>query len=124
MTRLFLLLNALLFLGFGIYIFLSAPSVFENMGFGKLGSNALYEVRSNYGGVSLGIGVLCAVAGFKSQFERPALFALMAYTGGYAIGRILALPYEGTPSSSLIAYGFFEAITATISFLLLMRKKP
>ncbi|WP_026940881.1 DUF4345 domain-containing protein [Hellea balneolensis] len=122
MTRLFLLLNAILFIGFGIYVFLSAPGIFENMGFGELGTNALYEVRSNYGGVSLGIGLLCASGALKTQFERPALFTLMAYTGGYAMGRIIALPYEGTPSSTLIAYAFFEAITAIIAFLLLKRK--
>jgi len=119
MTRLFLSVNAILFIGFGAYVFFTAPEIFQNMGFGDLGSNALYEVRSNYGGVSLGIGLLCAFAAFRSKLERPALFVLMTYTGGYALGRILALPYEGTPSATLIGYGVFEAVNAVLAALLL-----
>ena len=122
MIRIFLILNAVLFIGFGAYVFSNTAQIFRDFGFGELGLGALYEVRSNYGGVSLGIGFLSAFAAFKSKFERPALFVLMTYTGGYALGRILELPYEGTPSTTLLAYGVYEAVTASIAFLLLRRR--
>ena len=123
MTRLFIAINAILFLGFGIHIVTHAAIVFQNMGFGDLGSNALYEVRSNYGGVSLGIGLFCAYAVFKSKLQRPALFVLMIYMGGYALGRILALPFEGVPSGTMMAYGVLEAVVAVLAFALLRSGK-
>lgn len=121
MARLFLALYALLFIAFGIYVFLQAPALAENVGYGTPNSNGFYEMRSNYGGVSLGIGLMCLAGAVAPKFQRPALYTILAYTGGYALGRIIALPIDGVPSTSLIAYGIFEAVSALLAFGLLSR---
>ncbi|MEL6360257.1 MAG: DUF4345 family protein [Pseudomonadota bacterium] len=121
MVRLFLAVNTILFLGFGVHVFLHTPTIAENLGIGGVNTDGLYELRSNYGGVSLGAGLLCLLGAIRAQLQRPALFFLLTYTGGYALGRLLALPYDGLPSAALIAYGVFEAVTATIAFFLLRR---
>jgi len=124
MTRIFLAVYTLLFLGFGIYAVLSPDRLSELLGMAELSQNAAYELRSNYGGVSLGIGLMCLAGALRANLERPALFVLLAYTGGYALGRIAALPFDGLPpSTSLMAYGVFEAVTALLSALLLSRRQ-
>ena len=121
MVRVYLGIYTLLFLGFGVFVFFQAPELAANVGFGTPDSNGLYEVRSNYGGVSLGIGLMCFAGALRPTLQRPALFVLLAYTGGYALGRIIALPIDGVPSASLIAYGVFEAVTAILSAVLLRK---
>jgi len=121
MTKLFLAFYTLLFLAFGIYVFLQAPALAENVGYGVPDSNGLYEMRSNYGGVSLGIGLMCLAGALRVELQRPALFVILVYSGGYAIGRLIALPIDGVPSSSLIAYGVFETVSAVLAFTLLRR---
>ena len=121
MTKVILAIYTLLYIGFGVYVFLHAPALAENVGYGIPNSNGLYEMRSNYGGVSIGIGLMCLAGTFYTRLQRPALFVLLAYMGGYALGRAVALPIDGIPSASLIAYGVFEAATAVLAFALLRR---
>ncbi|MEO1043686.1 MAG: DUF4345 domain-containing protein [Pseudomonadota bacterium] len=125
MARLFLLLNAVLFLGFGVYAFLNPAGLFlsEGLALSDISNSMMYELRSNYGGVNIGIGLMCAAAMLRSTLQRPALFMLLAFTGGYALGRILSLPIDGIPSLNLIGYAFYEIITATIASLLLRTGK-
>lgn len=108
-------------MAFGVYVFLQAPALAENVGYGTPNSNGLYEMRSNYGGVSIGIGLICLVSVFAARLQRPALFVLLTYSGGYAMGRMIALPIDGVPSTSLIAYGVFETFSAILAYVLLRR---
>lgn len=121
MARAFLFLNTLLFTGFGIFAFLNPAQMASMMGATDMSAAGFYELRSNYGGVSIGIGIACLFGGFRQGLARPALYLLLAYTGGYALGRILALPFDGIPPPNLIAYAIFEAVTASISGWLLLR---
>ena len=121
MVRIFLAAYALLFIVFGVFVFMKAPALAESVGYGTPNAYGLYEMRSNYGGVSIGIGLMCLAGVMRPVFQRPALFVLLAYTGGYALGRVIALPIDGVPSASLIAYGVFEAVSAVLSALLLRK---
>lgn len=120
-ARLFLGVYAVLFAGFGAFMFMNPHVLVENLGAAGMGSNGLYELRSNYGGVSVGIGLACLAGALKRTFERPALFVLLAYTGGYALGRVAALPFDGVPTANLIGYAVFEAVTAALAAALLAR---
>ena len=121
MTRLFLGLYALIFAGFGAFAFLNPEVLAENFGAADMSANGLYELRSNYGGVSFGAAALCLLGALRARLERPALWFIAAYTGGYALGRLLALPLDGMPSSSLIGYGVFELVSAVLAVALLRR---
>ena len=119
MARLFLALNTLFFLGFGVYALLNASQLAINLGTPDMSADGLYELRSNYGGVSLGAGLLCLLGALHNTFQRPALFFLLVYTGGYALGRVLALLFDGVPSLRLIGFGVFELVTAALAYFLL-----
>lgn len=123
MTRLFLSLNAILFLGFGVYTFTNPGAIVDMIAPGGVDADGVYELRSNYGGVSIGAGLLCLAGVIRAAVQRPALFFLFAYTGGYAFGRVIAFALSGgvVPSLPLIGYGVFEIVTATVAFVLLRR---
>ncbi|MEO1656383.1 MAG: DUF4345 domain-containing protein [Pseudomonadota bacterium] len=125
MAKLFVLLNAILFLGFGIITFFDPANLFVSQGIdpADINNSVMYELRSNYGGVNIGIGLGCAAAVLRPSLQRPALFLLLAFTGGYGLGRVLSLPFDGVPSLNLIGYACYEIVTATIAFLLLRSGK-
>lgn len=121
MIRAFLLINAILFAGFGIYVFASTPALVSMLGAPDMPDFGLYEIRSNYGGVNLGIGLFCLLGFLRPQFERYALYFVAVFTASYALGRLMALPYEGDPSANFIFFGCYEATVAVIAFLLIRR---
>lgn len=123
MTKLFLLFNVLAFGGFGLLMFLQPERIVELYGAGSVSSDGLYEIRGIYGGVSIGAALLMLAGAMKPDMQRPALYFLLAYTGGYAVARIAALPLDGVPSPQLIFYAGFEIVTALIA-LFLLRKTP
>ncbi|MEL6239220.1 MAG: DUF4345 family protein [Pseudomonadota bacterium] len=121
MVRLFLLIQAILFAGFGIYVFIDAPALAVTLGVPDMPGSGLYEIRSNYGGVNLGIGLFCLAAVIRPALERYALVFVAVFTGSYAMGRVLSLPYEGDPTANFIAFGCYEAAMAVFATLLLRR---
>ena len=122
MTRGFLALYALLFLAFGVFAFLNPERLIDSLGAASMSPSGTLELRSNYGGVSMGIGLMCLASVFRPSLERPALFVLLAYTGGYAVGKLAAIPLDGVPTSNFIGYLVFESVTALLAFWLLSRK--
>ena len=122
MIKAFLILNTLIFVIFGAYAFLNPDLLAASLGANEISSDGLYELRGIYGGVSVGAGLLCLLGVLRTDMERPALYFLLAYTGGYIIARILALPLDGVPSPRLIGFSAFEAVTAALSVFLLTRR--
>ncbi len=121
MVRLFLLVQAALFLAFGMHAFFNAPTIADNLGASGISPSGLHELRSNYGGISIAIAILCGWGGWRSGMARPALFFLIFYTGGYALGRVLALSFDGIPDLRFIIFGVYELVTAIIAIWLLIR---
>ena len=99
MTRLFLAANALLWLPYGLYCFLAPEFLAEAAGVSATGATGTVELRAMYGGLQAGIGALCAAGASRSQFERPALLALLAIACGLAITRTLGAAMESELST-------------------------
>ena len=124
MTRLFLLFNAIAFGGFGLLIFFNPQILIDLLGATTISSDGVYEIRGIYGGVSIGAALLYLAGFLKSDMQRPALYFILAYTGGYALARIAALPLDGIPSGQLIFFAGFEIVSALIALYLLRRNSP
>lgn len=120
-TKIFLILQGLGFILFGAYCFFNPQAMIDVLGAPSMSSEGVYEMRGIYGGVTFAMGVLILFGGLKQTMRRTALFALLAYTGGYAISRILALPLDGLPSGPLLMAAVYETITALICLMLLRR---
>ncbi|MCI5044257.1 MAG: DUF4345 domain-containing protein [Aquisalinus sp.] len=120
MLRLFLLLQTIIFAVFGTLMLLEPIELAARMGMEIGGRNGSFEMRGIYGGVSLGIAVLCLLGSLNvRQYARPALFMLITYMGGYIFARAAAIMLEGPPSAEFWVYIVFEAVTGLCALLLL-----
>lgn len=123
MIRIFLLANAIMFAGFGFYVFLNLVPFLETFGFLELSASGRFESRSNYGAINVGIGLFCFVARLRPALQRHALYFLFVFTGSYATGRAISLMIDGMPSLNLIGYWSYEAFTMILSGFLLCEKR-
>jgi len=94
----------------------------EMLGAESMSKMGIYEMRGIYGGISIGAAILFWAGFFKTDMQRPALYFLLAYMGGYIIARIGALPLDGMPYGKMPVFISFEAVSAIAAFLLLRRK--
>jgi len=121
LTQFFLLLLGLGFIAFGVHSFADPGNLVAAMGADKMTSDGLYELRSIYGGTSLGGGLLLLIASFRESLKRPALYFVIAYMGGYALARLAAVQIDGMPSQRLIIYWVIESVCAILAIILLRK---
>lgn len=81
----------------------------------------LGEVRANYGGMHLGIGLLLALGAARADWQRTGLAVLLVFMGGLAVGRTLSVFVDGTPPGFAFAFIAIEWIGAVLALLLLRR---
>ncbi len=121
LTRIFLLVQAVIFGLFGLYAFFNPNVIMDVLGAPSISRQGIYEIRSVYGGVSMAIGVLSFAGFLKASMVRPALYFILTYTGGYAFARFAALPLDGMPSAKMMVFIGFEVISAFIAIYLIRR---
>jgi len=118
-TQFFLLLMGLGFIAFGVHSLFDPSTWTKNMGVETINADGIFELRSIYGGTSIGAGILLLLASFKEKYTRPALFFIVAYMGGYALARLAAVGLDGLPSNKLLVFWGIEIVCALIAILLL-----
>ena len=118
LTRLFLLLSGLVFILIGVNTFRDPVAAMAGVELGVQSINALNEVRANYGGMQMGIGLLLVSAALMTWLTRPALLALSLVTGGLVVGRLMSIMIDGTPNSTVQALLGLEFFTTAIAIFL------
>lgn len=107
--RIYLTVVAATFLAFGLWSLATPLEMTERLGVEVGGPNGAFEMRGIYGGVSLGAAVLCGVGAMRSAMQRPALWFLVTYMGGYCAARLIAWALGGPPTATFITFIAFEA---------------
>ena len=115
----FLLLQAIGLSAFGLLLFFKPELSLDFLGTPSMSADGIYEIRSMYGGTSLGAACLMFAGFFKDNMQRPALYFSLAYTGGYAFVRIAALPLGGYPGPFFMPFAALEILTALIALYFL-----
>ncbi len=110
---------AAMYVAFGVWSITDPLGMTAQLGVEIGGPAGTFEMRGVYGGISLGGALLCLAGGLKPDFERPALFFLIAYMGGYVIGRAASLLAGDTALMTSWIFGGFEAVVFVIAALLL-----
>lgn len=87
------------------------------------GTSGVFELRGFYGGVSLGIAVLCALGALRPRMEFAALCAVAAYMGGYVIGRGASFLYGDSALASNWYFAGFELVMFVIAASLIAKRK-
>ena len=97
------LLNALVFLGFGAG-FLLLPATLAGYFDIELSSpSALADMRAMYGGLSLSMGALFVLGLRRDGWLAPTLFLVAASSAGLALGRLYSIAVAGVPSALVLA---------------------
>ena len=102
--RLFLLSMTLMYFGIGVWAILSPlfpaveadyPSITEYIGLTISSTIGYSELAGIYGGLNLGVGILCFIGIFSLNYMKKSLQLLMFLTGSIAAGRIIfsAIPF-------------------------------
>jgi|TARA_X000001036_G_scaffold154824_1_gene146956 hypothetical protein len=102
---------------------LDYPSITEYIGFSISSMIGYSELAGIYGGLNLGVGILCFIGIFSINFMRRALQLLMFLTGSIAMGRILFSIIPSTPPL-VNTFFLFEIVTFVICLFVLVLFKP
>lgn len=120
LIRLFLILIAIMFLAFGLWSISDPLAMTSRLDVDVGGPNALFEMRGIFGGVSLGAAMLTAAGAINPpRFERPALFFLLVYMGGYTLARFVSLILGDAPTSSGWTFASFEVVSFILACIAL-----
>ena len=130
--RLFLLSMTLMYFGIGVWAILSPifpavdadyPSITEYIGLTISSMIGYSELAGIYGGLNLGVGILCFIGIFSLNYMKKSLQLLMFLTGSIAAGRIIFSAIPSTPPL-VNTFFIFEIITFTFCIVTLFLFKP
>ena len=130
--RLFLLSMTLMYFGIGVWAILSPlfsavdadyPSITEYIGLSISSQIGYSELAGIYGGLNLGVGVLCFIGIFSLNYMKISLQLLMFLTGSIAAGRIIFAAIPSTPPL-VNTFFLFEILTFTFCLVTLLLFKP
>ena len=130
--RLFLLSMTLMYFGIGVWAILSPlfsavgadyPSITEYIGLTISSMIGYSELAGIYGGLNLGVGILCFIGIFSLNYMKKSLQLLMFLTGSIAAGRIIFSAIPSTPPL-VNTFFIFEIITFTFCLAFLLLFKP
>ena len=111
MVRIYLTLAALAWLPYGLYLLFLPEELLAIAGIAATDGAATTELRAMYGGLQVGIGVLCVAALLRERFAVPVLGMSAVLTGGLFSGRLIGI---FTDAGALDAYNMaalaFEAV--------------
>lgn len=120
-TQGFLLLCGLSFLLIGANTFHDPLAAMAAVELNINSVSALNELRANYGGLQIGIGLFLLAGLCCKTMTRPALLAQALIVGGLAAGRLVSIALDGQPNAFVQALVVLESVIALISLALFLR---
>lgn len=121
MTRSFLVLVGLIFIGYGVACALDPTLAARLAGLGIGNGDAYAELSAMYGGLQTGVGLFLVIAGFQPRLQGAALLVLILGIGLLACFRGLgALRTEDLVTSytwGALAFETFVTASAAALFL-------
>lgn len=119
MLRIFLGINVLVWLPYGIFCFFQPGYLNEAAGLAIGSATASTEVRAMYGGLQASIGCFALAALIRPELARSALLAIAFLSSGLAVGRLGGILADGGISGYTGGAVGFEILLACSSFYLL-----
>jgi hypothetical protein len=122
-TRLFLAVNVVLWLPYGLYCLAQPGFLAETGGVAAITPTGLTELRAMYGGLQAAIGLLALVALLRAGLQHTALTALAFLAGGLFTARLCGAFVDGGLSGYTIGALLLES-TLTVLSVRLLRQQP
>jgi len=111
---------ALLFLGIGVWLFIS-PEALEIFGIQLQGPEARIDVRATYGGMELGFAAFLLVCLRHDAWVRVGLTASGCVIAGFGFARLLAIGIEGQSTPMMWGLVGFEIMGVAVIYWVLRR---
>jgi hypothetical protein len=122
LIRVFLGIQALIFIAYGLYCLVQPQMLEGAAGITAVTMTGMIELQAMYGGLQTGVGVLCGLAAFVERFRQGALLALLFIFAGLAVTRVsLGLVHGDFSNYTLFAMIFESANTLFILWYLALR---
>ena len=122
-TRIFLIVNVLLWLPYGLYCLVAPGFLAEAAGVAATTPTGATELRAMYGGLQAAIGLLALAAVLRRDLERTALTALAFLALGLFTGRLFGAFNDGGLSGYTIGALVLES-TLTVLSVRFLRQPP
>jgi hypothetical protein len=81
------------------------------------------EIRATYGGMHLGVGLLLLAGAWHREHRRAALWLVVAFLGGLALGRLAGLLADGPPGAFVVQLWVPEALAGGLAAALLSLRR-
>lgn len=122
MIRVLLWVNGIGFVGLGIAGLVLPNMIVDMIGYQLIGADAAIEVRAQYGGLFVGIGLFALWGCLRPEMWRASIGLMLMVYGGLALGRIVGLIVDGgIPGAYTYGATGFEIIM-TILFGISLRR--
>ena len=109
-TKIFLLLTAVIYGGLGGWALIEPSSFVESVGLTINSNLGSAEIRSVYGGINLLIGLFALAAIFQSKHEELFMKILIFIIIGILLGRIVSFAFGELDSAFLWYFIAFELV--------------
>lgn len=120
--RLLIIVSALIFLGFGGWIFLM-PEALEGIGITLATAEARTDIRATYGGVEFAIAAFLLIAQGRLDWHRAGLTMALCGAAGLSGARLAGMLIEGTASPLMLVFFGLEAFGVLVLGWALMRSR-
>ncbi len=125
MARVFLGLQVLLFIPYGLYCLVSPGMLAGAAGVKATSITGTIELQAMYGGLQVAVGVLCLMGLLRKPFEQVALTALLFIFAGLAVVRVsLGLMHGDFSGYTVFAMSYETFCLLFLCWWLLLRPAP
>ena len=119
--RILLTVTGLVFFVHGLVCFIHPATIGLESGLAMPTPSSVIEVRAEYGGLPIALGLFFLAAALQKIEVRTGLIVMLTATAGYATSRILAVAIMGDLDQYNAAAILYEVTTALVSLWALKR---
>ena len=113
--RILLTVTGLVFFVHGLVCFIHPATIGIESGLAMPTPSSVIEVRAEYGGLPIALGLFFLAAALQKIEVRTGLIVMLTATAGYATSRILAVAIMGDVDQYNAAAILYEVTTALLS---------
>lgn len=124
MARVFLWCCAVVFLGLAVALLGWPAEILSKVDLKFETPTAFADIRADYGGCILGVGLFMAWCAMAVDRVRIGLLCCALTLGGYAVGRLLSLFLDGTPKQIIFILLFVEIVGSAACFFMMTKTNP
>ena len=115
-ARILLTVTGLIFFVHGLVCFIHPATIGIESGLAMPTPSSVIEVRAEYGGLPIALGLFFLAAALQRIEVRTGLIVMLTAVTGYASSRIVALAMMGQPDQYNTAAIIYEVTTALLGF--------